>query len=170
MRKVIARPVCLARHAPSPPAPCARYLYVLTQRVLSRSSRAHSCTARLEKSSRTRCPRQRSRSTHPFDRGRGRRRTPEWPGWPPARTRSGGHGGPVAAAAAAPRGGRWWRPGVRERVFRGGSVASVPRASRMEQEAPRGDGLVESGGLAPDVRVDSRLPVPCRCENSHVQV
>ena len=59
-------------------------------------------------------------------------------------------------------------PGVRERVFRGGSVASVPRASRMEQEAPRGDGLVESGGLAPDVRVDSRFP--CRCENRHVQV
>ena len=115
MRKVIARPVCLARHAPSPHTPLARYFYVLTQRALSRSSCAHSCTARLEKYSPTTSLRQRSRSTHPIDRGRGRRRVPEWPGWSRAHARSHGHGGPAAAAAAAPRGGRWWRPGVRER-------------------------------------------------------
>ena len=107
-------------------------------------------TGQSRKHSRTSSPRQRSRSTQPVDRGHGRRHAPEWSGWSGGRARSHGHGG-AAAAAAAPRGGRWWRPGVRERVFRGGSVASVPRASRVEQEAARGAGPVESGGLTPDV-------------------
>ena len=163
-----ARPACLARHAPSPHTPLARKFYVLTQRVLSRSSCAHYCTGPSRKYSRTRCLRQRSRSTHPIDRGRGRRRAPGWPGWPRARARSGSHGGAAAAAAAAPRGGRWWRLGVREPVLRGGSVASVARANRVEQEAPRGDDLVESGGLVRVVPVHRRFVRSG--ENRHVRV
>ena len=151
----------LARHAPSPPTPLARYFCVLTQSVLSRSSRAHSCTARIEKCSHTRCPRQRSRSTRPRYRGHGRSRTPEWPGWPRALARSHGHGGPAAAAAAALRGGRRWRLGVRERVLRGGSVASVARTSRVVQARRLAAMIcVESGGLVvPDVPIYVRFRV-----------
>jgi hypothetical protein len=111
----------------------------------------------IRKYSRTRCPRQRSRSTRPRYRGRGRSRAPEWPGWSRAHARSHGHGGPAAAAAAAPRGGRWWRLGVRERAVRGGSVASVAWASRVVQQAARGDDLVESGALVPIVPIHTRF-------------
>ena len=53
-------------------------------------------------------------------------------------------------------------------MLRGGSVASVARASRVVQEAARGDDLVESGGLVRVVPVHRRFVRSGK--NRHVRV
>ena len=65
----------------------------------------------------------------------------------------------VAARCARARGG----------AVRGGSVAYVARPSRVEQEAARGAGLVESGGLVPIVPIYTRFVLHFG-ENRHVRV